>query len=164
MWFGLVEDGVIRVFTIQTGQAAVRAVGGGEITQDTGDDLYVSLSLDEGRAFVLNLADLVDGGEREEIANLLAYPAQVTAPGGAWVVNTPEEFLEHYDETIGGNGWGTLAADLRADPEPVLDGSGDLASAGNGTVWFDRGEDGELRIFSLQSDVWQWSVRYWGER
>ena len=164
VWFGLVEDGVIRVFTIQTGQAAVRAVGGGEITQDTGDDLYVSLSLDEGRAFVLNLADLVDGGEREEIANLLAYPAQVTAPGGAWVVNTPEEFLEHYDETIGGNGWGTLAAGLRADPEPVLDGSGDLASAGNGTVWFDRGEDGELRIFSLQSDVWQWSVRYWGER
>ena len=165
VWFGLVEEGVIRVFTIQTDQAAVRALGGGAITQDTGEeDLYQSLSLDEGRAFVLNLADLVEGEKKEDVASLLLYPAKVTAPGGKWIVNTPEEFLEHYADTVGGNGRGTLAADLRADPEPVLDGSGDLASAANGTVWFDRGEDGKLKIRSLWSDVWQWSIQYWGEK
>ncbi len=165
VWFGLVEDGCLRVFTIQTDQAAVRFLGAGEITQDRGEeDLYTSLSVDEGRAFVLNLADLVENGEREEIANLLAYPAKVTAPGGEWIAGTPEEFLEHYDETVGGNGRGTLAADLRADPEPVLDGGGDLASAAGGTLWFDRGENGALKIFSLWSDVWQWNVQYWGEK
>ena len=164
VWFGLVEDGVIRVFTIQTDQAAVRALGGGGFTQDAGDDLYQSLSLDEGRAFVLNLADLVEGERKEDVASLLAYPAKVTAPGGEWIVNTPEEFLEHYAATVGGSGRGTLAADLRADPEPVLDGSGDLASAANGTVGFDRGEDGSLRVLTLQSDVWQWSIQYWGEK
>nr|WP_325211427.1 hypothetical protein [uncultured Oscillibacter sp.] len=165
VWFGLVEDGVIRVFTIQTDQAAVRALGGGEITQDTGaEDLYASLSIDEGREFILDLADLIDGGKREEIANLLAYPAKVTAPGGEWIASSPEELLEHYDETIGGNGRGTLAADLRADPEPVLDGSGGLASAASGAVWFDRGENGGLKILTLQSDVWRWSVQYWGEK
>lgn len=165
VWFGLVEDGVIRVFTLQTDQAAVRALGAGEITRDTGEeDLYTALSADEGRAFVLNLADLIENGEREEIANLLTYPAKVTAPGGEWVVNTPEEFLERYVETVGGNGRGTLAADLWSDPEPVLDGSGDLASAANGAVWFHRGEDGALKILTLQSDLWQWSIQYWGER
>lgn len=157
VWFGLVEDGVIRIFTLQTDQAAVRALGGGE-------EPYQSLSLDEGRAFVLNLADLVEGEKKEDVATLLAYPAKVTAPGGEWVVNTPEEFLEHYAETVGGNGRGTLAADLRADPEPALDGSGDLASAANGTVWFRRGGDGTLKISSLQSQVWQWSIQYWGEK
>ena len=165
VWFGLVEESVIRVFTIQTDQAAVRALGGGEITQDTGeDDLYQSLSLDEGRTFVLNLADLVEGEKKEDVASLLLYPAKVTAPGGEWVVNTPEEFLERYAETVGGNGRGTLAADLRADPEPVLDGGGDLASAGGGTVWFRRDGDGALKISSLQSEVWQWSIQYWGEK
>ncbi len=164
VWFGLVEDGVIRVFTIQTDQAAVRAVGSGEITQDAGEEEpYAALSLDESRAFILNLADLIDAGEQEEIANLLAYPAKVTAAGEEWAVNTAEEFLEHYDETIGGNGRGTLASDLRADPEPVLDGSGGLASALDGTMWFNRGEDGKLKIFSLQSDIWLWSIQYWGE-
>ena len=163
VWFGLVEDGVIRVFTIQTDQAAVRAGTGGVDTPDAGEEGR-SLSLDEGRDFVLNLADLIDSGKQEELAGLLTYPAKVTAPGGEWIVNTPEEFLEHYAETLGGNGRGTLAADLRADPEPVLDGSGDLASAANGTVWFDRWEDGNLKVLTLQSDVWQWSVRYWGEK
>ena len=165
VWFGLVEDGVIRVFTIQTDQAAVRALGAGEITRDTGEeDPYQSLSLDEGRAFILNLADLVENGAREEIANLLTYPARVAAPGGEWIVNTPEEFLEHYDDTVGGNGRGTLAADLRADPEPVLDGNGDLSFAAGGAVWFGRGEDGSLRLLTLQSEVWQWSIQYWGEK
>lgn len=165
VWFGLVEDGVIRVFTIQTDQAAVRALGAREITRDTGEeDLYTALSADEGRAFVLKLAELIEGMEKEEIASLLTYPAKVTAPGGEWVVNTPEEFLERYVETVGGNGRGTLAADLWSDPEPVLDGSGDLASAANGAVWFHRGEDGALKILTLQSDLWQWSIQYWGEK
>ena len=163
VWFGQVEEGVIRVFTLQTDQWSIRATGGREITQDVGKP-YESLSLDEGRAFLLNLADLIDAGNREEIADLLAYPAKVTAPGGEWIVNTPEEFREHYAETVGGNGRGTLAADLRADPEPVLDGSGNQASAGDGAVWFDRGEDGKIRILTLQSNVWQWSVQYWSEK
>ncbi|WP_300412251.1 hypothetical protein [uncultured Oscillibacter sp.] len=165
VWFGLVEDGCLRVFTLQTDQAAVRALGSGEITRDTGEeDLYTALSADEGRAFVLHLAELIDGMEKEEIAGLLAYPAKVTAPGGEWIVSTPEEFLERYVETVGGNGRGTLAADLWSDPEPVLDGGGNLASAANGTVSFDRGEDGELRVLTLRSDLWQWSIQYWGEK
>ena len=162
VWFGLVEDGVIRVFTIQTDQAAVRAWDG-TITQDAGEDVYTSVSTDEGRDFALNLAGLIEEGNREEIAKLLTYPVQVKIPRGEWIVNTPEEFWEYYDETLG-TGGGTLAADLRADPEPFLDGRGDLASAGSGAVWFRRSEDGDLRILTLQSDVWLWSVQYWGEQ
>ena len=161
VWFGLVEDGVIRIFTLQTDQWSIRA-GNGTITQDGGGDLYEALSLDEGREFLLHLADLIDRGEREEIANLLTYPAQVKAPGGEWTANTPEEFLTCYGETFG-TGGSTLAADLRADPEPVLDGGGGLASALGETVWFGRAE-GRLRIFSLESDVWLWSIRYMGEK
>ncbi|MCI9332381.1 MAG: hypothetical protein HFG05_09445 [Oscillibacter sp.] len=160
VWFGLVEDGVIRIFTLQTDQWSIRA-GSGTITQDGGGDLYEALSLDEGREFLLNLADLIDQGEREEIAGLLTYPAQVKAPGGEWMANTPEEFLECYDETFG-TGGSTLSADLRADPEPVLDSGGGLASALSESMWFGRME-GRLQIFSLRSDVWLWSIRYLGE-
>lgn len=160
VWFGLVEDGVIRIFTLQTDQWSIRA-GNGTITQDNGDAPYEALSLDEGREFLLNLADLIDRGEREEIAGLLAYPAQVKAPGGEWTANTPEEFLACYGETFG-TGGSTLAADLRADPEPVLDGGGGLASALGESLWFGRAE-GRLQIFSLRSDVWLWTIRYLGE-
>ena len=162
VWFGLVEDSVIRIFTLQTDQWSIRA-GDGTISRDGGNDRYEALSLDEGREFLLHLADLIDRGEREEIAGLLAYPAQVKAPGGEWTANTPEEFLACYDETFG-TGGSTLAADLRADPEPVLDGGGGLASAADGAVWFGRGEDGNLRVLTLQSDVWLWSIQYWGEK
>lgn len=160
VWFGLVEDGVIRIFTLQTDQWSIRA-GSGTITQDSEGDLYEALSLDEGREFLLHLADLIDRGEREAIADLLTYPAQVKAPGGEWMANTPEEFLECYGETFG-TGGSTLAADLRADPEPVLDGGGGLASALGESVWFGR-MDGRLQIFSLKSDVWLWNIRYLGE-
>ena len=161
VWFGLVEESVIRVFTIQTDQAAVRSQGVGTITQDAGEDaLYVQTGIftEAGRAFILNLADLLADGKKEDVASLLTYPAQVKTPNGEWVVNTPEEFLEHYDASAGA----TLAADLREDPEPFVDGSG-LASAANGAVWFGQVEDGKIQVFTLQSDVWQWSVRYWGE-
>ena len=161
VWFGLVEESVIRIFTIQTDQAAVRAGTGGADSPAPGEDaLYVrtGIAAGVGRDFVRNLADLLAGGKKEEVASLLTYPAQVKTPGGEWIVNTPEEFLEHYDASAGA----TLAADLRADPEPFADGSG-LASAANGAVWFGQVEDGDLRVFTLQSDVWQWSVRYWGE-
>ena len=166
VWFGLTEESVIRVFTIETDQAAVRYGTGPEESPDPGEDeLYgrTGISTEAGRAFVLRLADLIADGQKEELAELLVYPAQVKTVNGEFVVNTPEEFLEHYDETIGGNGRGTLAADLRADPEPFADGSG-LASAANGAVWFGQVEDGKIQVFTLQSDVWQWSVRHWEER
>lgn len=162
VWFGLAEESVIRVFTIQTDQAAVRAGTGGADSPDAGEDaLYVQTGIasDAGRDFVRNLADLLADGKKEDVADLLAYPAQVKGPGGEWVVTTPEEFLEYYDASAGA----TLAADLRADPEPFADGSG-LASAADGAVWFGQVEDGKIRVFTLQSDVWQWSVRYWGEK
>nr|WP_325242694.1 hypothetical protein [uncultured Oscillibacter sp.] len=166
VWFGLVEESVIRVFTIETDQAAVRYGTGPEESPDPGEDaLYnrTGISTEAGRAFALRLADLIADGQKEELADLLVYPAQVKTVNGEFVVNTPEEFLEHYDETIGGSGRGTLAADLRADPEPFAGGSG-LASAANGAVWFGQAEDGKIQVFTLQSDVWQWSVRYWGEQ
>lgn len=160
VWFGPVEESVIRIFTIQTDQAAVRSQGAGTIMQDTGEDaLYAQTGIasDVGRDFVRNLADLLADGKKEEVASLLTYPAQVKTAGGEWIVNTPEEFLEHYDESAGA----TLAADLRADPEPFADGSG-LASAASGALWFGQAEDGRIQVFTLQSDVWLWSVRYWG--
>lgn len=132
-----------------------------EAPEESEDPLYVQTGIasDTGRDFVRNLADLLADGKKEEVASLLTYPAQVKTAGGEWVVNTPEEFLEHYDESAGA----TLAADLRADPEPFADGSG-LASAADGAVWFGQAEDGSIQIFTLQSDVWQWSVRHWDEK
>lgn len=155
VWFGLTEDGAIRVFTLQTDQWSIRPAEG--ISQD---NKYTSLSLDESRTFLLSLTEDLAQGRGENVADRLAYPAKVTAPGGEWIVSTPEEFLEHYDKSAGA----TLAADIQENPEPVLDGGGGLASAVDGSVWFGRAEDGTVRVFTLQSDVWLWGVQYCGEK
>ena len=121
------------------------------------DPLYgqTGIQIAVAREFLQMLAERIGDGEREEIAELIAYPVKVTAPGGEWTVNTPEEFLEHYDETVGESAQ-SLAADLSWDPQPFADGSG-LVSAAGGAVWFGQVEDGVLRIFTLQTD--QWSIR-----
>ena len=126
------------------------------------DPLYVrtGIQTDTAREFLLLLAERMENGERQEIAELLAYPVQVKTAGGEWTADTPEAFLEHYDETIGESAQ-SLAADLSWNPEPFGDGSG-LASASDGAVWFGQVEDGVLRVFTIQTD--QWSVRSCGER
>ena len=122
-----------------------------------GDALYqqTGISADVGQEFVQMLAERLEDGAREEIAELLVYPAQVTTERGTFLVGSPEEFLAYYDETVGQSAL-TLATDLGWEPQPFADGSG-LAAAANGAVWFGLVEEGMIRIFTLQTD--QWSVR-----
>lgn len=121
------------------------------------DPLYIQTGIqtDAARDFILLLAERLEDDRREEIADLLIYPVVVEAGGETYTVRTPEELLEHYDETIGANAL-SLAADLSWDPEPFGDGSG-LAAGAKGAVWFGQIEDGLLRVFTLQTD--QWSIR-----
>jgi len=128
-----------------------------EEPQEDEDPLYVrtGITTEAGTEFVLRLAELLEGDGREDIAALLVYPVQVEVSEGTFTVNSPEEFLPYYDETIGQNREG-LAADLSWEPAPFADGSG-LASAANGAVWFGQVEDGAIRVFTLQTD--QWGVR-----
>lgn len=124
------------------------------------DPIYTRTGIqsDVARDFVLLLAERIEDGRREEIANMFLYPAVIETSSGRFTVNTPEELLEHYDETIGASAPG-LAADMTWDPSPVAafaDGSG-LASAANGAVWFGQIEESVIRIFTLQTD--QWSIR-----
>ncbi len=121
------------------------------------DPLYARTGIESnaGREFVLDLAELLEEDRRVDIAALLAYPVQVETAEGTFEASGPEEFLEYYDETIGQNREG-LAADLGWAPEPFANGSG-LISAAGGAVWFGLVEDGDIRIFTLQTD--QWSIR-----
>lgn len=125
------------------------------------DPVYVSTGIftDEARTFILELAELLEDDRREELAALMVYPVQVISAGEEFEVNSTEELLEHYDETIG-QSRESLAMDLSWDPEPFVDGMG-LASAADGAVWFGQVEDGDIRIFTIQTD--QWSIRPAGE-
>ena len=130
------------------------------LPSESEDPLYVRTGIrtDVARDFVLLLAERIEDGRREEIADLLVYPAQVETAGGSYTVNSPEEFLRYYDETVGQSAL-SLAADMAWEPAPsevFSDGSG-LASAANGAVWFGLVEDSTIRIFTLQTD--QWSIR-----
>lgn len=124
------------------------------------DPIYVRTGIrtDVAKDFILLLAERIEDNRREEIANMFLYPAVIQTQDGTFTVNTPEELLEHYDETIGASA-PSLAADMTWDPSPVAafaDGSG-LASAANGAVWFGQIEESVIRIFTLQTD--QWSIR-----
>lgn len=132
-----------------------------EVTpEESEDSLYIRTGIqsDVAKEFILLLAERLEDDRREEIADLLVYPAQVTTADGIFEVNSPEEFLEYYDETVGQSRFG-LAADMTWDLSPqniFSDGSG-LAAAANGAVWFGLIEDGMIRVFTIQTD--QWSIR-----
>lgn len=145
VWFGLVEESVIRVFTIQTDQAAVRS----SAPPPGGDDLYdhTGIETDAARAFVWDLTELLADGEREKVAELFVYPCAVCVPEGTFQVNTPEELLEYYGEAI---------EDHMGDLIPKLDYTtlftrNGLVGVGDGAAWFGLVEDGEIRLFSLWS-------------
>ena len=143
VWFGLVEESVIRVFTIQTDQAAVRS----SAPPPGGDDLYdhTGIETDAARAFVWDLTELLADGEREKVAELFVYPCAVHVAGGVFTVNTPEELLAYYDEAIELD-VETLVDNL--DYHSIFTHNG-LVGAGDGTAWFGLVEDGGIRLFSL---------------
>ena len=145
VWFGLVEESVIRVFTIQTDQAAVRS----SAPPPGGDDIYdhTGIETDAARAFVWDLTERLADGEREKVAELFVYPCAVRVPDGTFPVNTPEELLEYYGEAL---------EDHMGDLIPKLDYTtlftrNGLVGVGDGAAWFGLVEDGEIRLFSLWS-------------
>lgn len=145
VWFGLVEESVLRIFTIQTDQAAVRS----SVPPAGGDEIYeaAGMETDAARAFVWDLAELIADGDREAVAELFAYPRAVYTGDGAFTVNTPEELLPYYDEAIGDH-----AGDLipKLDYTTLFTRNG-LVGVGDGAAWFGLVEDGEIRLFSLWS-------------
>lgn len=132
------------------------------LPEDSEDPLYTrtGITMDEARDFLLLLAERLEGDRRQEIVELLVYPVCVETLDGSFTVSTPEELLEHYDETIAQDRLG-LAAEMAWEPAPLepsifSDGSG-LASVANGKVWFGLTEGDVIRIFTLQTN--QWSIR-----
>lgn len=145
VWFGLVEESVLRIFTIQTDQAAVRS----SAPPPGGDGIYdgTGIETDAARAFVWDLSELLADGEREKVASLFVYPCAVHVPDGTFTVNTPEELLEYYDEAVGRK-TGNLIP--RLDYTTLFTRNG-LVGVGDGAAWFGLVADGEIRLFSLWS-------------
>ena len=145
VWFGLVEESVLRIFTIQTDQAAVRS----SVPPPGGDEIYdqTGIETDAARAFIWDLTELLADGEREKAADLFVYPCAVRVPDGTFTVNTAEELLEYYDEAL---------EDHMGDLIPKLDYTtlftrNGLVGVADGAAWFGLVEDGEIRLFSLWS-------------
>ncbi|WP_297987829.1 hypothetical protein [Oscillibacter sp.] len=145
VWLGLVEESVLRIFTIQTDQAAVRAAA----PPPGGDDIYdrTGIETDVAKAFVWDLAELLAEGEREKVADLFVYPCAARTGDGTFTVNTPEELLEYYDEALESH-MGDLIPKLDYTTLFTRDG---LVGVGDGAAWFGLVEDGEMRLFSLWS-------------
>lgn len=145
VWFGLVEESVLRIFTIQTDQAAVRS----SAPPPGGDEIYdgAGIETDAAKAFVWDLAELLAGGEREKVADLFVYPCAVRVPDGTFTVNTPEELLEHYDEAIEREVENLIP---KLDYTTLFIRNG-LVGVADGMAWFGLVEDGEIRLFSLWS-------------
>ena len=145
VWLGLVEESVLRIFTIQTDQAAVRAAA----PPPGGDDVYdrTGIETDVAKAFVWDLAELLAEGEREKVADLFVYPCAARTGDGTFTVNTPEELLEYYDEALESH-MGDLIPKLDYTTLFTRDGP---VGVGDGAAWFGLVEDGEMRLFSLWS-------------
>ena len=104
--------------------------------------------------FVRELAELMENGDRQALAELLRYPCQVNVEQGTFSVETPEEFLDFYDQVVEGQRRELVSQLMQGS----LLGRNGLVGVGDGDVWFGLTEDGTIRLFTLQTPN-GWSVR-----
>lgn len=127
-----------------------------ELPLETEDPLYFTTGLSTARAmeFVRELAELMENGDRQALAELLCYPCQVNVEQGTFSVETPEEFLDFYDQVVEGQRRELVSQLMQGS----LLGRNGLVGVGDGDVWFGLTEDGTIRLFTLQTPN-GWSVR-----
>lgn len=127
-----------------------------ELPLETEDPLYFTTGLSTARAmeFVRELAELMENGDRQALAELLRYPCQVNVEQGTFSVETPEEFLDFYDQVVEGQRRELVSQLMQGS----LLGRNGLVGVGDGDVWFGLTEDGTIRLFTLQTPN-GWSVR-----
>lgn len=119
------------------------------------DALYDQTGVDTAtaEAFVQNLTELLESGDREAVAALLVYPCRVTVSAGSFVVESAEALLSYYDEVVEYQ-LKTLLGELMSGE---LTGHGGLVGAGaTGAAWFGP-VDGTCRLFTLQAPG-GWSI------
>lgn len=110
--------------------------------------LTAGLTGREAMDFARELLTLLEQNDRETVAELMAYPCQVTTEEGTFPVSDSREFLACYDQAVA-----PLTDTLR---EALMSGGiishSGMVGLGGGAVWFAPTGDGEIRVFTLQSE------------
>lgn len=117
---------------------------------DAEDLLNTTAALDSREAldFARELLTLMEEDDRASVAELLVYPCQVTTAEGNFSVSSSQELLRYYDDAVA-----PIANTLR---DALMSGGtishNGMVGLGSGAVWFASTGNGEIRIFTLQSE------------
>lgn len=117
---------------------------------DAEDPLNTTAALDSQAAldFARELLTLMEEDDRQAVAELLVYPCQVTTGEGTFSVSFAQELLQYYDDAVA-----PIEETLR---EALMSGEtishNGMVGLGGGAVWFALTGDGEIRVFTLQSE------------
>jgi|HubBroStandDraft_1064217.scaffolds.fasta_scaffold02351_4 hypothetical protein len=87
---------------------------------------------DSYRRFLTDLQQAVAKDARSEVAAMVAYPLTTHIAGKKIILQTPAEFLQHYDQLLPAK----ALAVIRAQTYPALFANAQGVMIGAGEVWF----------------------------
>jgi hypothetical protein len=121
----------------------------GESPPPAEEDRFALLGLSEAVAydFLAHLQGLVAAGDREQLAQWVAYPLDVTIDGAPATVYGPEEFVANYDAIIHEGVSGAL---LSQSPEGLFVNDQGIM-IGNGELWLHPTQPGVIQIIGINN-------------
>lgn len=116
-----------------------------EETTEEASYLQSDITLEEAAEGVTAFLDLLNANDKEAVAGMLSYPSTLTVPSGEYVINSPEEFLPHYDEFFTEEFKNQFSG---TEPDVFLHNG--LISFAEGQIWFvSSGEDHSLKVTAI---------------
>lgn len=116
------------------------------------------MKLEEASAYVKTFVGAVTSGDREAAAAMITYPRTVKTPAWEGTVNSPEEFLVHYEDIFTSDFRSRLE---QADLDDLFCSNG-MISFGEGSLWFYPATESQDMSVSTVNAAEDRYVRYGG--
>ncbi len=101
----------------------------------------------ESFAFLVKQDVLTDN--RQSLAQKVRYPLNIVRNGSEQQIQSPEEFVEQYDEILNMQ----VIYDVEGAETEGLFWNQDGVMLGTGAIWFGKMEDGSIKIYSIPAEV-----------
>ena len=127
---------------------------------DGEDVLYAQTGIEEqaAQAFYREFVQALEDGRRQDAAEKINWPAEVTTADGTVTVETAADFLDAYDSIVTEPLLQAIHENQYDENRSDLFAANGMVGAAGGAIWFAQMEDGTLAVMTVQSPE-GWAVR-----
>ena len=117
--------------------------------QTTVDDNYGPDFASEAKLFLVKLQRIVKNDEKRQLSLLVRYPLYIYGENHKSKIETPAEFIRQYPAIISPD----LKRVILAQSSECLFANGQGVMIGDGDVWFQRQQSGQMKIITINRTV-----------